>query len=63
MLEQENVNSLARNAIKVIGNTQTIGHIPERLAQKLAPLVREGCKSYREESACTTGYVGTRWWN
>ena len=37
----ENVNSLGRNAIKVIGNTQTIEHIPEKLAQKLAPLMRE----------------------
>ena len=42
MLEPENVNSLGRNAIKVIGNTQTIGHIPEKLSQTLAPLTREG---------------------
>ena len=42
ILEPENVNNLGRNAIKVIGNTQTIGHIPEKLAQKLPSLMREG---------------------
>lgn len=41
-LEPENIHSIGRNAIKVMRGSNVIGHVPESLAQKLAPLMRDG---------------------
>ena len=47
LLEPENVHSASRNAIKIVRTDGIIiGHVPEPVAQRLAPLIRSGVVSH-----------------